>query len=317
MTGMSSLIGYTRLHVPHLRPAPFFTSVTLVLQTGQARISSSSLSTAMRKSYPIVPIGISLGILLAAGACAPKPLALPSGAGVPFPEAEDALAAATAACRDVRSASAELGLSGRVGATKLRGRAIVGVAAPDRIRLEALAPFGPPVFILASHDGRATLLLPRDDRVLTGEPPEAIVAALAGIRLDPASLRAALAGCGVEPARVTGGRGYGDTWAAIDMDGGRTIFLRRDAANGAWIVRGAETGVLTVTYDELAAAHPARITIRSRATGVRAELRLRVSQLDINPDLKDNVFAIDVPADAAPLTLDELRAAGPLGDRRQ
>ncbi len=316
MTGMSSLIGYTRLHVPHLSAAPFFTSVTLVLQTGQARISSSSLSTAMRRSYQIARGALIASIVLAA-ACAPKPLALPSGAGSPFAAAEDALAQATAACRDVRSASAELGLSGRVGAAKLRGRAIVGLAAPDRIRLEAVAPFGPPVFILVSRDGRAALLLPRDDRILDGEAPEDIVAALAGIRLDPASLRAALAGCGIEPSRAIAGRAYGDAWAAIDMDGDRTIFLRRDREEGAWTVRGAETRALTITYDELAGARPARLTIRARASGVPAELRLRVSQLEIDPDLGDPVFAIDVPAGAAPLTLGELRAAGPLGERRR
>jgi len=44
MTGMSSFIGYTRWHVPHLSAVPFFTSFTGVLQLGHARISSSSAS---------------------------------------------------------------------------------------------------------------------------------------------------------------------------------------------------------------------------------------------------------------------------------
>lgn len=51
MTGMSSLIGYTRLHVAHLSAAPFLTSVTGVLQLGQARISSNSGSTGMVGIY--------------------------------------------------------------------------------------------------------------------------------------------------------------------------------------------------------------------------------------------------------------------------
>lgn len=51
MTGMSSLIGYTRLHVPHLSALPFLTSVTGVLHSGHARISSNSGSTAMRGIY--------------------------------------------------------------------------------------------------------------------------------------------------------------------------------------------------------------------------------------------------------------------------
>src|SRR6266852_4180924 len=51
MTGMSSLIGYTRLHVAHLSAVPFLTSVTGVLQLGHARISSSSGSTGMLGIY--------------------------------------------------------------------------------------------------------------------------------------------------------------------------------------------------------------------------------------------------------------------------
>src|ERR1700720_2807628 len=47
MTGISSLIGYTRLHVAHLSAVSFLTSLTGVLQLGQARISSSSGSMAM------------------------------------------------------------------------------------------------------------------------------------------------------------------------------------------------------------------------------------------------------------------------------
>src|SRR4029077_8829503 len=51
MTGMSSLMGYTRLHVPHLSAVPFLTSTTGVLQLGHARISSSSWSTGMPRIY--------------------------------------------------------------------------------------------------------------------------------------------------------------------------------------------------------------------------------------------------------------------------
>jgi hypothetical protein len=47
ITGMSSLIAYTRWHFAHLSAVPFFTSVTGVLQLGQARISSNSGSTGM------------------------------------------------------------------------------------------------------------------------------------------------------------------------------------------------------------------------------------------------------------------------------
>jgi hypothetical protein len=265
--------------------------------------------------YQITRAGLAALAILAtvSAACAPKPIALPSGAGTPFAGAADAFATATANCRDVRGVTAELGLSGRVGRTKLRGRALVGLVAPDRIRLEAVAPFGPPVFILASKDGRATLLLPRDDRVLRDERPEAIVEALAGVRLDPASLRGALAGCGVDASSASGGRAFGDAWLAVDLEGNRTVYLQKRGES--WVVRGAETRLLTITYDEIAGSAPSRITIRSREGAIQAEVRLRVSQLEINPALTDEAFAIEIPADADPLSLEELRDAGPLGER--
>ena len=56
MTGMSSLIGYTRLHVAHFSAVPFLTSVTGVLQFGHARISSSSGSTGMSGIYDTSPL---------------------------------------------------------------------------------------------------------------------------------------------------------------------------------------------------------------------------------------------------------------------
>jgi hypothetical protein len=51
ITGMSSLMGYTRLHLAHFSAVPFLTSVTGVLQFGHARISSNSGSTAMSRLY--------------------------------------------------------------------------------------------------------------------------------------------------------------------------------------------------------------------------------------------------------------------------
>jgi hypothetical protein len=235
---------------------------------------------------------------------------------VPYDGYADAFGAATAACREIRSLTAELGLSGRAGRSRLRGRALIGAAVPDRIRLEALAPFGPPVFILAAHDGTATLLLPRDDRVLADESPAAIVEALAGIRVDPATLRAAVAGCALDGAAPRSGRAIGDRWLAVDVGDGRTVFLDR-AENGAWRVRGARTPEFTLTYDEMGPRLPARITVRTQAQGTMvAEVRLSVADVDLNAPLGDEAFRVDVPESAVPLSLQELRDAGPLGEKK-
>jgi hypothetical protein len=45
------------------------------------------------------------------------------------------------------------------------------------------------------------------------------------------------------------------------------------------------------------------------------ELTLRVSQLGVNVRVPDTTFALTVRDDVVPITLEELRAAGPLGDQ--
>ena len=256
--------------------------------------------------------GFVLLVLVGLSACAPGPIRLPTGRGAPYADFAAPLATATASCRSVRSITAELRLSGRVAGTKLRGRALVGAAAPDGIRLEALAPFGPPVFVLAALGGKATLLLPRDDRVLRDALPEEIVEALTGVRIDPSSLRSALAGCGIDGVAASAER-HGENWLSIDAGAGQTLFLQM--VNGAWRVRGAQTRAFTVTYDELGPVYPIRLTIRA-AGSATSEVRLRLAQVEINPSLGPEAFVVDVPPDAAPLTLGELRDAGPLGEKR-
>src|SRR5262245_16599802 len=91
---------------------------------------------------------------------------LPKVPGTAAPDGADALAAATAACRAIRTLTAEAGMSGSVGRDKVRGRLTLGVARPASARIEALAPFGAPVFIFAARDGSSTLLLPRDEKIL-------------------------------------------------------------------------------------------------------------------------------------------------------
>src|SRR4029450_6063316 len=119
-------------------------------------------------------------------------------------------------CGAVRSLTLEIGFSGKVGTTRLRGRLHAGFRAPDAIRLEAVAPFGAPFFILAGSDDKATLLLPRDERVLSGAKPGSVIDALTGLDVSPGDLRAWLVGCAAPAAEVKGARAFGDAWVAID-----------------------------------------------------------------------------------------------------
>lgn len=240
--------------------------------------------------------------------CAPRRPALPSGTGAPSPEAERAYDEAVKGCRSARSVLAELGLSGRAGETKLRGRISAGIVAPDAMRLEAVV-LGRAIFILAGRSQRATLLLIRDNRVLRDEPPEAIVEALTGVALGPADLVPVIAGCGLGAGSAANGRTFNDEWAAVDT-GNATTYLRRVA--GAWRVGGAVRRQLQVLYSDFSNGLPSTVHVR---TGAVADITLRVSQLEINTSIDAKAFGVDVPADAVPITLGELRRSGPLGEK--
>ena len=244
--------------------------------------------------------------LLAACGPPPRPV-LPSGAGAPFDGFSSAYEQAVQECRDVQVITSELGLSGRAGGTKLRGTITAGLAAPADIILEGHAPFGKPVFILMGRGGKATLLLPRDNRVLTGATPSAIVEALAGVALDPVELRSALAGCGLPAMVPTGGRAYGDDWAAVE-GGGVTAYLRR--IESRWRVAAATRGDLTVQYGDFKSGRAETVFVKTPV----ADLVLKLSQVEINVPMDPRVFDLEIPKDAVPLTLEELRRAGPLGD---
>ena len=109
-------------------------------------------------------------VLLATAACAPKVrLDLPAGTGTPLADVAAAEQAARASCRTHPAVTADLRLSGRIDGERVRGTLQVGVTR-EAMRLEGLAPFGAPVFVLAARPGQAVLLLPRETAVARGTP---------------------------------------------------------------------------------------------------------------------------------------------------
>jgi hypothetical protein len=236
---------------------------------------------------------------------------LPSGPGTPFPDFAAAYSQATSACRDIKTMSASLALSGRTGSTKLAARIDAGFAEPSRLRLEGYPRVnfgGKPFFILVADGETSTLLLVRDDRVLRGAAPSAIVEALAGVALDPRELRAVVSGCAFASATPSAGRVFANGWAAIDS-GDTTVFLRQDES--AWRLVAARRRSLTIEYSNFSNGRPG--TVRMIASGesgsAPADLTVRTSQVEINMPLTEAVFQIQVPGTAAPITIDELRRA--------
>jgi outer membrane lipoprotein-sorting protein len=273
-------------------------------------VSAGELPAGAARALVVV---LTVVIVFSTG-CAARRLELPSGTGAPFPAFDAAFEEATAGCRAIDTMTAEVAVSGRVGGQKLRGRVLTGFARPARLRLEGLAPFGPPAFILVSSGGEGTLLLPRDPAVLRGEPPEAIIEALVGLPLEPPVLHSVLAGCGLSQASPVAGAAFDDGWARVDGAGGAVTYLRQDR-QGRWTVQASLEDMLRVEYEDRDAGPPRAIRLELEDGNPRTELRLQVGDVDVNVALGDEAFLVKVPADATPITLEELRRAGPLGPR--
>lgn len=241
-----------------------------------------------------------------AAACAARAPERPAGAAVEAPDAVQALARATTHCRPLRTATAEIRLAGRAGSQRVRARLVAGFAAPDSVRLEALAPFGPPALVLASNGATTTLLFPRDAQVLRDAPVAAVLDALTGLALDAADLRKVLFGC----IAGAGGRGtrYGAVWQVVE-EGETRAFLKHG------VLVAADYQGWHVDY----AAHEGGIarSVRVRRSLPRGDLDLAatLASVETNVDLDAAVFTVTVPAEASPITLDDLRAASPFAAR--
>jgi outer membrane lipoprotein-sorting protein len=69
---------------------------------------------------------------------------------------------------------------------------------------------------------------------------------------------------------------------------------------------------LSVLYSDVVSGRPSRLRLQASGTPA-ADVTVRLSDMNINVPLEPEVFVVDVPADAQPLTIEELRRAGPLG----
>jgi hypothetical protein len=179
------------------------------------------------------------------------------------------------------------------------------------MRLEGLAPFGPPAFILATSGGAATLLLPRESSVLRGAPAQDILGALTGVALAPADLMAILTGCGSPSRRAVSGFQHRGGWTSIELDDGTRLYA--GGAEHVLRLRIVRRGEWEIHYREWQGRFPSEVRLISSAAGV--DVRVGISQLEANVPLDPAAFGVDVPADAAPISLEDLREAGPLRGR--
>ena len=236
---------------------------------------------------------------------------LPAGPGAPAADAVDALAQATAACRGIRTLTAEVAASGKVSGQRFRARLSVGVAAPASARVEAVAPFGAPYFILAATDEEATLLLPRDERVLEHGKSQDVLDAVAGVPLGAGDLQTVLTGCAPVVAAPEG-RELGADWRLLTGADGDALYLHR-AGGRPWELAAVLRRAWRVEYHDLLNGVPRTMRITSAADRSSAsfDLTLALSQVETNVPLGAEVFRVDIPRAAQPITLEDLRHARP------
>jgi outer membrane lipoprotein-sorting protein len=244
----------------------------------------------------------------ALASCAARMPARPSGTSTPDPAAVSAFTQATRQCAGLKTITAELRLSGRAGQERLRGTLHTGLAAPGSLRVEAVAPFGQPFFILAGNNNRATLLLPRDNQVLENATVPEVLSRLTGLALSATDLRFILTGCLGEDASPSNGRAFGRDWRAVDLDTGVVAYLRN--VDGAPAVVAADHGNWRVDYGMHRNGFPRQVRIRSTSGDV--DMNAALEQVEINTAIDARAFEVQAPANAAPITLEHLRSVVPL-----
>ena len=252
------------------------------------------------------------GALLAA-ACAParRGIELPDGAGVPLPDHAAFWERVAAPCRGVRTMEFLLVLGGRSGDTALRRTRMRAAAErPGSLRIEALAPFGAPLFVFVARGEAATLLLPRDRQVVRGARPAEVLHALAGLALAPGDVQALLTGCLAPDPVASAARRHPDGSVTVELEGGATAHVR--GPDGEQVVAAGRRGDLTVAYAGHVRGLPRRLRILVDGPRGGADLTGTLSRVSMNTTLHPAAFEVDVPAGYTPVSLAGLRGGSPL-----
>jgi outer membrane lipoprotein-sorting protein len=96
----------------------------------------------------------------------------------------------------------------------------------------------------------------------------------------------------------------------LALEGGAVLYLRR-GDGGALQLRAARRDGWQIEYGAWEGGYPRSVRLLSTAAP-QVDMTAQLSQLEANVDLDRAAFEVNVPPDALPITLDELRSAGPL-----
>lgn len=248
--------------------------------------------------------------------CGARGFVVPTGPGTVEPTLAQAYQASIASCGELRSLTADIKLSGRVDGRRVRGTLQVGLTRDGGVRIEAIAPFGAPIFTIAGSADSGTLWLPRSREVVRAAPAE-ILEALTGVSLPPSGLFEIVTGCpAADDAVVKAERFTKPDLARVALRSGAEVWWRPGVAPLRPL--GARRAGALVEYRTFAGDRPQalRLAATPGAPGTpaasRADLSLSLEQVEANVALGDEAFTLAVPDGAKGLTLSELRQAGVL-----
>jgi hypothetical protein len=245
---------------------------------------------------------------------------------IPLPTADGliALTEAGTICNQTRTMTAQLVIDGSAGDRRIpRTRWLADLSileSPPRARLEALSPSGPSSVIFWAQADDATVLLPRENRVLEHGPSAALLEALIGVPLAATDLHLLLTGC----AQFNYALGFqlGERWQLFQLRD-----LGRRAGNRTYLHhQGGSWRVVVLTLDEGTTlpwraeysdfqenlARSIRLVTSDRK---RFDLRVSLSTIERNVPLGSSDFRVQVPPSASPITLETLRRARPFEAR--
>ena len=208
-----------------------------------------------------------------------------------------------------------MAINSQTGERRLRGDVLAALARPASLRLVGVAAFGAPGFVLVAEPESATLVLPRDRRVVLGATADELLEALAGLSLGAEDFRSVLTGCLVPDPRPIDARLHENGWIAVRVADEATLYIH--TFDDAPVVVAGDRPGLTVWYSDHVRGLPRRVDVRAVDTaGFVTEFTATLSQVSINIELDPEVFVVQIREDYVPMTLEQFRgSAGPLESR--
>ena len=243
---------------------------------------------------------------MAAAACGARIFVPPTGPGTPT-DASSAWTSVTKTCRSATSYVGELRVSGRAGSRRIARLRIETAVTRDQIYMNATVS-GQTFFVLAGSSSEATLWL-RHDRKVVKAPAGDIVEAILGLSVPPDRLFALLTGCVTRSFDVTAATSYGQRMAVQTPDA--RVYLEQTQTGWQTLAGEAEGFVVELKWQ--GGAVPERLWLNSiPGREPRASLAVTAEGPNLNEAVPASFFAPPAgAASAEPMTIEELRAAGP------